>query len=140
MLKKVIKYEDFDGNKREEEFWFGLTKAELIDLEMGKEGGLEGNLRKIMASHNTKEIMESFKEIIVMAYGEKSADGRRFTKTPEVKAGFVETQAYSELYMELLGDEDAAIKFIAGIMPGDIDIEEAKKQMNEQYGDLLPKS
>lgn len=132
MLKKTIKYEDFDGNEREETFWFGLTKAELIDLETSVSGGIQSTVKKIMESQNVNDTMDLFKKIILLAYGEKSADGRNFVKNDEIRENFKSTQAYSELYMELLQSEDAAVNFITGIMPKGIDVDEAKKQYELQ--------
>lgn len=136
MLKKTITYEDFDGNKLEEDFYFNLTKTELIEIEMSEEGGLENAINKIIRTRDNKKIMEMFKKIISMSYGEKSLDGKRFIKTDEIRENFLTSLAYDELFMELLSNEDAAAKFIKGIMPKDIDIntEDAIKSAKEKLG------
>jgi hypothetical protein len=118
MLKKTIKYTDYDGNEREEDFYFNLNKAELVEMEMGVTGGLEKKLRKIVASQDGKEIMSLFKDIIMKSYGEKSPDGKRFIKSFELSTEFVQTEAYSELFMELTLDPDRASDFINGIIKG----------------------
>lgn len=135
MLKKTIKYVDYDGNNREEDFYFNLNKAEIMELQLSEVGGLEKRIRKIIASQDAKEIMEIFKEIILKAYGEKSADGKRFVKSKEITDAFTQTEAYSELFMELASDADAAAKFINGIVPKDL-AEEAEKEMKN--GNVLP--
>ena len=133
MLKKNIKYTDYNGVEREETFLFHLSKAELMEMEMGTVGGLAEMIQSIVDSNNTPEIIKIFKEIILKAYGEKSLDGKRFTKVNDagvpLSIGFSQTEAYSELFMELATDADAAANFIKGIIPSDIDIsdEEIKK-------------
>lgn len=119
MLKKTIKFTDYEGVEREEDFFFNLNKAELMELQLSTEGGLEKRIQKIVATQNSKEIIEIFKGIIIAAYGVKSDDGKRFIKSQEVKDAFIESEAYSELFMELATDADAATKFIQGIVPKD---------------------
>lgn len=121
MLKKTVKYVDFDGNERTEDFYFNLTKAELAQLELSESGGLTQMLNKIVAEQDIPKIAEYFKKIVMLSYGEKSADGRKFMKSPEILANFMATEAYSELYMELATTADAASAFINGIVPQKMD-------------------
>lgn len=120
MLAKEITYEDFDGNKRTETFMFNLTKAELTQFNLSINGGLENKLRQIIAAQNIPEIMELFKYFIDKSYGIKSPDGKKFVKSEELLDDFRQTQAYSDLYMELATDADKAVAFINGIMPKDL--------------------
>lgn len=120
MLKETIKYTDYDGNEREEDFYFNLNKAELMEMQLSAEGGLEKRIQKIVASQNGKEIMDLFKMILLKAYGEKSDDGKRFIKNQEIRDSFEQSEAYSELFMKLTTDADAAAKFMNGIIPKDI--------------------
>lgn len=117
MLKKTIKYTDYDGNEREEDFYFNLTKAECIKLQLSTDGGLEKKLRKIIAEQDVPKILPIFEEIVLGAYGEKSMDGKRFMKSKELSEAFSQTEAYTELFMELVSDADAAAAFINGIIP-----------------------
>lgn len=117
MIKKTIKFVDYDGNEREEDFYFNLTKAELTEMELSTEGGMEQMIRKIISTKDNKKIVEMFKEIILKSYGEKSLDGRRFIKSKELTDAFVQTEAYSELFMELATDADAAAAFVNGVVP-----------------------
>lgn len=117
MLKKTIKYVDFDGNEREEDFYFNLTKAECMEMELSTTGGMERFINKIIAEKDNKKIVEMFKDIILRSYGEKSLDGKRFMKSPEISAGFAATEAYSELFMELSSDSEAAARFVNAIIP-----------------------
>ena len=125
-------YIDFDGNERKETFYFNLTKAECMEMEMGTTGGLSQLLRKIIDAGDNAELIAMFKRIIMKAYGEKSEDGKYFVKNDEVRAKFEATQAYSDLYMQLSTDTEEAIKFVENIMPPDLEdaIKEAAKKQN----------
>lgn len=126
MLKKTITYEDFNGETVSEDFYFHLSKAELIELEMSHTGGLQEALRRIVAAEDGAAIIAEFKKIILGAYGQKSHDGRRFIKTQQLRDEFESTEAYSTLFMELVTDADAAAKFVNGIMPKNLAEEVAK--------------
>ena len=117
MLKKTIAYKDFDGNERKEDFYFNLTKAEVAEMELSTEGGLAKTLEKIVANQDSKKIIETFKDLILRSYGEKSPDGKRFIKNQEIRDGFMQTEAYSELFMELATDAEMATAFVNGIIP-----------------------
>lgn len=136
MLKKNIKYTDYNGVEREEDFYFNLSKAELMEMEMGTSGGLAEMIQQIVKTQDGPAIIKIFKDIILKAYGEKSLDGKRFVKVSEtgtpLSVGFSQTEAFSQLFMELATDADAAAKFIKGIIPGDIEInEEEIKKLQE---------
>ena len=128
MLKKTIKYEDYNGVEREEVFHFHLSKAEIMEMEMGTTGGLSEMIKRVVATKDTPAIIKIFKDLILKAYGEKSADGKRFIKSEELSTEFSQTEAYSILYMELATDADAAAKFVNGIIPADMAKELAKQQ------------
>lgn len=117
MLKQTITYEDYDGNTRTEDFYFNLTKAEVMEMEMSTDGGLEKMINKIIQTNDSKRIIETFKDIILRAYGEKSPDGRRFIKNQELRDAFSQTEAYSQLFMDLATNADKAAEFINGIVP-----------------------
>ena len=117
MLKKTISYVDFDGNKRTEDFYFNLTKAEVSEMELSTEGGLTKMLQKIVDTKDSKRIIEVFKDLILKSYGEKSPDGKRFMKTKEITEAFSQTEAYSELFMELAMNADSSAAFVNGIIP-----------------------
>lgn len=117
MLKKTIKYTDYDGNEREETFYFNLSKAEVAEMELSVDGGLVKQIEKIVEEQDGKGIIEMFKDIILRSYGEKSPDGKRFIKSKELRDAFSQTEAYSELFMELATDAEAAAAFVNGIVP-----------------------
>ena len=117
MLKKTITSVDFNGNERTEDFYFNLTKAEVMEMEMSTVGGLSEMIQKIVSAQDTPSIIKVFKDLILRSYGEKSADGKRFIKTPEMAESFSQTEAYSVLFMELATDAEAAAAFVNGIIP-----------------------
>lgn len=126
MLKKTITYEDFNGEKVSEDFFFHLSKAELVELELSHKDGLSESLQRIVAAEDGKGIVKEFKNIILTSYGHRSEDGRRFVKNKELREEFESTEAYSTLFMELVTDADAAVEFINGIIPAGMAEEAAK--------------
>ena len=128
MLKKVIKYKDFNGTEREETFYFNMTETELGELDIDAGGTLAHRLVRIVQTQNGAEMAKFIKELIVRSYGEKSDDGRRFVKSKEISEAFSQTEAYTELFMELATDADAAGIFINGIIPADL-VEQAKEEI-----------
>lgn len=126
MLKKTISYNDFNGNTVSEDFFFHLSKAELVELEMSHEGGLSESLQRIIDAEDNKNIIAEFKNIILTSYGKRSPDGRRFIKSQELRDEFLSTEAYSTLFMELVTDTDAAVEFINGIIPQGMSEEAAR--------------
>lgn len=135
MLKKRIKYTDYDGNVLEEDFYFNLTESELIKLRMSVAGGIENRMRRVMDAKNGVEIMNIFSDIIRRAYGVKSEDGRRFMKSDELYKAFEETQAYDILFMELVTDSEKGLDFIRGILPESLAneaIKEAQAQIDAE--------
>ena len=123
MLKKTITYEDYNGTERTEDFYFNLTKAELMEMEMSTSGGLAEMIQNIVQAQDAPAIIKIFKDLVLKAYGEKSPDGKRFMKVNDagvpLSVAFSQTEAYSQLFMELATDADAAAKFVNGIVPKD---------------------
>jgi hypothetical protein len=117
ILKETITYTDFDGNERTEDFYFNMTKAELIEMNLEVAGGMEERLRKIVAAKDQVQIIAAFKDLICRAYGEKSPDGKRFVKSKELTDAFIQTEAYSDLFMRLATDAEAATRFVNNILP-----------------------
>lgn len=138
MLKKTITYTDYNGVERREDFWFNLSKAELMEMELGVTGGLAEYMRRIVSAQDQPSLIKIFKDIILKSYGEKSADGKRFVKIDEhgipLSLGFSQTEAYSILFMELSTDDEAAAAFINGIVPADV----SKEMENIDPTTLLP--
>jgi hypothetical protein len=126
VLKKTITYEDFDGNEVQEDFFFHLSKAELVEMEVSHEGGLAESLQRIIAAEDGKAIIAEFKNIILSAYGKRSEDGKRFVKNAAIREEFESSEAYSAFFMDLVTNADAAIEFVNGIIPQGLDVDAAK--------------
>lgn len=136
MLKKSITYDTYDGQRVTEDFYFHLTKAELVEMEMSHKDGLSESLKKIIATSDGKEIISEFKKIILAAYGQKSEDGRRFIKNEKLRQEFAATEAYSVLFMDLVTDPDAAAEFVSQVIPrelsGEAQLALVPKQTSEE--------
>ena len=133
MLKKTITYIDYNGEERKEDFYFNLSKAEVMEMELSTTGGLAEMIQRIVAAKDAPAIIKIFKDLVLKAYGEKSPDGKRFMKVDDngkpLYIAFSQTEAYSQLFMELATDADAAAAFVNGIIPADM-----AKQISAQGG------
>ena len=119
MLKKTITYTDYNGVERKESFYFNLSKAEIAEMEMTTAAGTGEIIDRIVAAQDVPAIIKVFKELIFKSYGEKSPDGKRFIKSEELSTAFSQTEAYTNLFMELSTDADKAIDFFKGIIPSE---------------------
>lgn len=129
MLKRTITYTDFNDVERTEDFYFNLSKAELLEMQASEEGGLDHYIDKMTQEQDIKKIIKFFKDLVLLAYGKKSDDGKRFIKSEEISKEFSETSAYSDLFMELASDANKAADFVNGLIPRDLakQVEEARK-------------
>lgn len=139
MLKKTVTYKDYDGIERTEDFYFNLNKAELAEMNLTTEGGLEARMSKITKAKNTPELIRLFKDILKLAYGVKTDDGRRLIKNDQVWEEFVGTEAYSIIFMELFSDDESALAFIRNVLPQDL-AKEAIKALEVEGQMALPPS
>lgn len=132
MLKKKITFEDFDGETRTEEYYFNFTEAEVqrYNVEHSNDGLIE-YLREVILTKNAKAMMAFIDEIITISYGVKSEDGKRFIKDPDKTREFTQTEAYSNLYMELMTTENAITDFLIGCMPKKLVNKEARKMISD---------
>lgn len=139
MLKKTITYTNFNGEEETEIFYFNMTRAELIELEFSVEGGFGDTMMRMIETDpegkvHGKVIMAEMKKLILGAYGQKSADGKRFIKNDQLRQDFESSEAYSTLFMELVTDAEAAAEFINGIVPKDLS-EETQKVLSQNGTD-----
>jgi len=138
MLKKRVTYEDFNGQKRTEDFYFNLTKAELMEMETSVNGGLSEMMRQVISTDDKPTLVRIFKDLVLRSYGEKSLDGKRFIKNDEVRDAFAQTQAYSDIFMELASDDRVATEFIKGVVPADLATEISKADAKALIEDAAP--
>lgn len=121
MIKKTIKYTDYNGVERTEDFYFNLNKAEVIEMEVSVEGGYSELIDRIIKTNDNREIVNVLKTIILKSYGEKSIDGKRFMKVDDngnpLYRKFEDTEAFVELYMELANNAKEAAEFINAVIP-----------------------
>lgn len=127
MFKKEIEYEDFNGQKRKEMFYFNLSKAELMEMELSTQAGMEEMIKMLIATKDNAKIVQTFKDLILKSYGIKSEDGTRFIKRQELREAFEQSNAYSELFMEILSSTDAQVAFINGVVNG-VNVPEMKEE------------
>lgn len=141
MLKKSITYTDYNGEQRTDECYFNLSKAELSEMYVSEKGGIDKFIEKIIEAQDSKKVWALFKDIVLSSYGEKSADGKYFIKKKTVEGEtirladqFEQTEAFSELMMELLSDENKSAEFISGLLPKEL-ADEVTKQMDSKKTD-----
>lgn len=142
MYKKRITYTDYDGNKLTEDFYFNISERELANMELQTYGGFEGFLRKMIGSTDVPELTKFFEKFILMSYGEKSDDGKRFIKkNGKLAEEFVDSAAYNELYMELISDPNKLADFINQVMPAKVkeqaaspEVQAELKKLQNEYG------
>lgn len=127
MIKKTITYNDYNDVERTEDFYFNLSKAELMEMELGIAGGLSETIEKIIKTKDTPSLVKIFKDLLLRAYGVKSPDGKRFIKSDELREEFSQTEAYSQLFMELATNNESASAFVNGIIPADLAKEVEKR-------------
>lgn len=131
MLKKTIKYRDYNDVEREEDYYFNISRAELVLMENSRPGGMRNYYERISKARDDVAIMECFKDLLHMAIGVKSDDGKRFIKSEEIARDFEQSEAYSELLMELFSDPEVALDFMAKVMPAGIGEDAAKTARKE---------
>lgn len=121
MIKETITYVDYNGLQRTEDFYFHLSEAEVAEMELSTDGGMAEMIQRIVAANDIPSVIKIFKDMIMKAYGQKSLDGKRFIKIDDngrkLANDFAQTEAYSQLFMKLATDSDAAARFVNGIMP-----------------------
>ena len=88
MFKYNIKYTYYNGVERNEPFYFNLSKAELMEMELSTQAGVDEMIRMMIATNDNAKIVQTFKDLILKSYGIKSEDGKRFIKSKELRDQF----------------------------------------------------
>lgn len=120
MRKETITYTDYNGVERTEDHFFNLSKAEIMEMELSIDGGLSETINRIINAKDVPALIKLFKKLLLDSYGVKSPDGKRFIKSDALSTEFSQTEAYSQLFMKLATDADAASAFVNGIIPADL--------------------
>lgn len=120
MLKRTFTYTGPDGNEHKDTWYFSLSKADLLKLNMGSFGGLEDLMKRLVREDRPKEIVDMFESMILSSVGEKSPDGRRFIRSKEIQEDFYQTDAYSQLFCELVQSGEKLKEFILSVVPDDV--------------------
>lgn len=120
MIKKTVTYQDLNGNDRTESFYFHFYESEILEMEMSVDGGFAERIQRIIDAKDQPSLIRVIKKFVLDAYGVKSDDGKRFIKNDEVRAAFVESPAYSKIFMELVMDDTVAAEFVKGVVPAEM--------------------
>lgn len=136
MLKKTVKYTDYEGRPQNTVLYFNLNKFEWLELETFTRGGLIENLNHALETSNMKKTIDILKKIILRAYGEKDEETGEFVKDDARAIRFSRTEAFSELFYDLAYNEESASEFFMALVPHDIRDEVAKKVTEKD--DSLP--
>lgn len=131
MFKKTVKYTNFNDEEVTDVLYFHISKPELIELESTVDGGLSNMIKRIIESSDNRSIIAEFKKLILLAYGEKSDDGKSFRKSDAMREAFSQTIAYEHIFMELAMDDKAASDFLIGALPKDF-ADSIKENMTQQ--------
>lgn len=139
MIKMNVSAETFDGDMVTETLWFHMNKVDLIELQQSEPGGFTDTLQAFMSRKpedwtmkDKFKLFDFFRTMVDKAYGERSSDGKRFRKSPEILANFKDSIFYDEFVLSLLEDEEKSIKFFNGVMPKSL-IEQAKKERPDVF-------
>lgn len=137
MFKKTVTYVDYNGVERKEDFYFNFSKAELAEMQIGTTGGYTEMIQKIIDAKDYSSLIKLFKELVLNSYGVKSEDGKRFIKSKELSEAFSQTEAYSQIFMELATDDTAAAEFVNNVVPADLAKKVAETKMLEDQNKIL---
>lgn len=137
MLRKEVKYKDFDGNDRKDVLWFHLNEVEITEMDLETSGGLVKYMESIIDTNDVNQLIAIFKDLLIRSYGERSMDGKHFYKDDKIRNEFVSSAAYPVLYMEMVSDADKAVEFINGIMPSNIREQMAKIENTPEGAAML---
>lgn len=137
MLRKEVKYKDFDGNDRKDVLWFHLNEVEITEMDLETSGGLVKYMESIIDTNDVNQLIAIFKDLLIRSYGERSMDGKHFYKDDKIRNEFVSSAAYPVLYMEMVSDADKAVEFINGIVPSNIREQMAKIENTPEEAAML---
>lgn len=123
MLKKRITYTNFEDEEVTETFYFNLTKADLMEMEVSKRGGLNGYIERIQETNDAGLVFEELKSLMSRSVGRLAPDGRGFSRSQQIRDEFMNSEAFSNFILEMLTDPQLAAEFIQGLIPKNIESE-----------------
>lgn len=132
MFKHSVKYKDFNGNDREEELYFHLSLPEVTRLEAEIGKPLSDYTKELVDNMDMNKLVGFLERILLQSYGVKSSDGKSFQKSKELRDTFEYSQAYAEVFEQVLTDPDLARKF------GESVADDGKKRKNQVTPSVVP--
>ena len=111
MFRHNVKYNDFNGNERSEDLYFHLSLPEVTRLEAEIGTSLKEYSKELADNMDTKKLLEFIERILLQSYGKKSPDGKSFHKSPSIREEFEYSQAYAEIFEQMLTTPELARKF-----------------------------
>lgn len=120
MLKKEISYVDYNGDSQTDVCYFHLNKAELGKLQMKMDGKFLDHIQLLLEKKKVGSLYDFFYNLILDSYGEKDVSGRKFIKSKEIRDGFEQSIAFSEILMDIVSSPDKMAAFTKGILPPDM--------------------
>ena len=120
MVERTFTCKGFDGKNYEETYGFYLSRADLLKINLGSFVGLDVLMQKLIDAKNGTEIMNIIDRIMMTAVGHESADHKKFLKNDEIRDDFRQSDAYSQLFEELVTDAKKASSFLIGCLPEDM--------------------
>ena len=141
MICRKIKYTDYNGVEKVGEYWFNMSRADLMDLETKNGGGWFDRMKALIAEQNGIEAWNMIRQFVDDAYGMKTEDGG-FDKDEKHLKKFKQTEAYSEFIWHFVDHPEEFADFVNGIISSvakkvdaiDVDAEIAKAQANRGGG------
>lgn len=115
MFKHTVSYVDFNSNQRTEDLYFHLSLPEVTRLEAEIGMGFEDHIKQLTEKQDLKTLLGFLERILLMSYGQKTSDGRSFVKNDKSREEFEHSQAYAEMFEQVITDKDLAYRFGTGV-------------------------
>lgn len=118
--RKLISCVDQNGDLQEKEYYFYLTRDELLELASQMNVGLDDFLEAVIHYQDPNALIDNFRQILHMSVAKRERG--RFAKNEIIVQEFIESGAYNALFIDLLRDGAAAAEFFTDILPDDFHI------------------
>lgn len=111
MFKHSVEYVDFNGSDRKEDLYFHLSLPEVTRLEAEIGMGLEDYIKGLTTNQELNTLLAFLERMLLSSYGQKTSDGKSFIKSQVIREAFEYSQAYAEIFEQVLSNPDLARKF-----------------------------